>query len=920
LGREIVANQIFADDPTEVWSTAQRLLALGCDRERVFHDITTAFAPVMQVALERGEAFDPAAYADALARLPLPTAEEIERAMIEVVRSEQGIVVDELVLATLDRIGLEAGDGMAGRMVDHVMDRLVDDLGPLAWVAGDRTVHVGDLTAGMVSTHRLTADERDAGSIDASCDLAGVQRVDELVLPTGEPIHRGWPPDGLGWTGPQGWLEQYTAGSVLAVEVTPGSVVHITELATDPTVDAALVERVRAVYDREVEEPWLPVRAEYLVLAILVDEPASFGEARPPLAELCAAAGLERRLDEVAHDGTVWHNEVRSWRTWRVMDALGDDTNRARKVLRALDTADLLSGIDMSAVPDIDGPADSSVLSALLADLRDEQVLMTLAEELFERDEPGARTSAAALVDALLGAASQPRDRAVARLLAALHAERSLEPLVAEQHLHLAHQADAGFGPVIDRLAWYASDRGDAAKGVRLWRQLEPSPGVSQDLREVERFSGSRHPSPGRNDPCWCGSGRKYKQCHLGMVDLAPLPDRVGWLCRKAVAFLERRGHRARVDVLSIALARAVDPGDEESVVAAFGDPIVMDLALAEGGWFQEFLEARGELLPDDEALLAHSWELVDRTVYEVLAVRPGEGLDLRDLRTGDRIAVRERTLSRETREGVFICGRAVPDGQAHQLIGGVVPVPPGRERQLLDLLDDADPEAIAGWVAGLYRLPVLHTREGEASVECELVVDVGDRDAALAFLDATYDPDETTNAPADAPTNASADAWVELFPLNDDEQILRAQLTLDGSRVSVSTTSEERADRVLSTILGVFPAASVLTDRRTPLDIKAMLRRQQRESGPAPGDAPHGDPALHTPEVVALLEETRDRFEQRWCDESIPALSGLTPRQAAQDPTRRDELIRLIASFEGPVPDHAVTMRPDRLRELLDL
>ncbi|NTU81333.1 MAG: hypothetical protein HGA45_18475 [Chloroflexales bacterium] len=23
------------------------------------------------------------------------------------------------------------------------------------------------------------------------------------------------------------------------------------------------------------------------------------------------------------------------------------------------------------------------------------------------------------------------------------------------------------------------------------------------------------HARPGRNDPCWCGSGRKYKQCHL---------------------------------------------------------------------------------------------------------------------------------------------------------------------------------------------------------------------------------------------------------------------------------------------------------------------------------------------------------------------------------------------------------------------
>jgi hypothetical protein len=20
---------------------------------------------------------------------------------------------------------------------------------------------------------------------------------------------------------------------------------------------------------------------------------------------------------------------------------------------------------------------------------------------------------------------------------------------------------------------------------------------------------------PGRNDPCWCGSGKKYKKCHL---------------------------------------------------------------------------------------------------------------------------------------------------------------------------------------------------------------------------------------------------------------------------------------------------------------------------------------------------------------------------------------------------------------------
>ena len=26
-------------------------------------------------------------------------------------------------------------------------------------------------------------------------------------------------------------------------------------------------------------------------------------------------------------------------------------------------------------------------------------------------------------------------------------------------------------------------------------------------------------PQPGRNDDCWCGSGKKYKKCHLAIDD-----------------------------------------------------------------------------------------------------------------------------------------------------------------------------------------------------------------------------------------------------------------------------------------------------------------------------------------------------------------------------------------------------------------
>lgn len=44
---------------------------------------------------------------------------------------------------------------------------------------------------------------------------------------------------------------------------------------------------------------------------------------------------------------------------------------------------------------------------------------------------------------------------------------------------------------------------------------------------------------------------------------------------------------------------------------------------------------------------------------------------------------------------------------------------------------------------------------------------------------------------------------------------------------------------------------------------------------------------------------------EDRWCDERVPALGGLTPRQAADDPTRRADLLALLA--ELPPADDTV-------------
>jgi hypothetical protein len=156
------------------------------------------------------------------------------------------------------------------------------------------------------------------------------------------------------------------------------------------------------------------------------------------------------------------------------------------------------------------------------------------------------------------------------------------------------------------------------------------------------------------------------------------------------------------------------------------------------------------------------------------------------------------------------------------------------------------------------------------------------------------------------------------MFALHEDEHLLRAELRLDGSRISINTSSEERAERILGVLRAGLPALRVISDHRRPVDLASWP--DQIEEGDAPSP-PGGLIDPNDPEHAELIEQIRDQMERRWCDETVPALGGLTPRQAAADPTRRETLLRLLASFEA-TPDTAgsILMRPGRLRDLLDL
>ena len=184
--------------------------------------------------------------------------------------------------------------------------------------------------------------------------------------------------------------------------------------------------------------------------------------------------------------------------------------------------------------------------------------------------------------------------------------------------------------------------------------------------------------------------------------------------------------------------------------------------------------------------------------------------------------------------------------------------------------------------------------------------------DEARAKLDQHYEADEDVD-----------DAWRELHQLTDDEAIVRATLRIDGQHLIVETNSEARADRVRDHLKAISVGLHI-GDERTPFDLDTMRRRAELDDilfGSArPATSPPAD-QLPSGDRAAVLAQVRDGMEQRWCDEPVPALGGLTPREAAADPTRIGELERLLASFERyDEPPDGVSLRPARLRELLGL
>ena len=479
----------------------------------------------------------------------------------------------------------------------------------------------------------------------------------------------------------------------------------------------------------------------------------------------------------------------------------------------------------------------------------------------------------------------------------------------------------------------------------------------------------------GRNQPCPCGSGKKYKKCCL-VKTAAPsqtlyyrrLSEAHDRLVDRLLAYANRIFGKEAVDVAMHEFLLWPDREDEisEEMLDRAGplfwpwylfnweyDPIDAEVELAgpEGRTVAElYAEERSSKLDTLERRLIESINRKPYSFLEVLSVDKGKGMTLRDILKGTRIEVQERTGSQYVQPGDLLFGRAVSVDGVGMLIGlSPTLIPPGRKPGVIQLRkrlrhnrSAVTDDALYEWdteIRELYfhldylmhAMPQLCNTDGHPMEFHRLIYDVSSADEAfekLCDLCATMEPEELRD---DA--KRDEDGRIIQVEIPWDRQghkrspgmsnTILGRIVIDGYRLTAEVNSAERAAilrREIDVRLG--DGGRFKVDEIQGLD--SMLSKREAGTSERRTSREHEELMQH-PEVQEQVAEMIRKHWEGWVDQDIPALGGKSPRDAVKTTDGREAVEALLHDAErdrGQDPFTAKANRKgtQRVREMLGL
>lgn len=439
---------------------------------------------------------------------------------------------------------------------------------------------------------------------------------------------------------------------------------------------------------------------------------------------------------------------------------------------------------------------------------------------------------------------------------------------------------------------------------------------------------------PGRNDPCHCGSGRKYKKCCLQKdieAEGRPILDFTYEshlvLRRKATEKLDRllvevvgkQGFAAFDDeywnppfLEDGELDELLDNPEAERSLENQQDMALRNCALVNGMHPAEIaLERHAGRFTGQEREFLKDFEEARLTYIQLKEFHPESGKVIaQDVFDGSTYTVFDKGVSVQGRPQDIVSCRLVrfpgKDGYVFETLATSIQPPQVKEflvRTFVSLAEKEYPgrptsEAIHAflktyplnfyWVEmwNLHRNysrkpPAMATSDGEDLVFIEARFSARNPEALVSALKTQR------NFTHELVGRVHAFAW-----LNRKDMITGTLKVEPPSEILRLETNSRDRFRKWEKKLKTLGEVTFLEKREESLE-SAMARSSEQGGRPAAK-------SLSEDELKALAPELEEQFLSRWLKEKIPALGNRTPVQAAKDPKGRTQLMELLDIMEN--------------------
>ena len=436
-----------------------------------------------------------------------------------------------------------------------------------------------------------------------------------------------------------------------------------------------------------------------------------------------------------------------------------------------------------------------------------------------------------------------------------------------------------------------------------------------------------------RNDPCSCGSGKKYKHCCLQLAvvqtSTSPFTKPHDGAIAKSINWLkthQRKGWQVAFDNLMHELLieedrEALSQLDSES--AGGIDINLTEWLLAEGS-----IQIQGAKRQIADYLIGpfgpsftpgqRNWiqQLAQRPLrlYRITDVKTGEQMTLCDVlnEAAEPVVVIEHSGSQSARPGMMMGARVMLVQDHHELSGAVYPfsIIAGQDTvsrlqevadefgHLPDLAQELAWTLMSSWlqqyVAPMSMPDMIDSYSGDPMVSITDYYNVNDWQALAQVLQNC--PDLEGN---------KVDGWSRLLECDDGltRPILSINLGKKPNQVQVFYRTQNYANQGriwLEDLAG--SCLSILT--RRVADPQSMMQQSKRSKSKMAKQS--AVPNIDPQEFSKLIEGVIRKTYANWCDESIPALSNKTPRQAIQTSAGLERVKGLLRSYQAGEKEQA--------------